>query len=163
MKHMEDWAAVQRVYKQTGSKRETAKVLGIARNTVKRLLEMDHEPVYQRCIYPSKIDPFKEQIIEWRCAPYEFNGTRIYRELQKRGYEGSIGPVYTFLRRIDEDIGLISSKATVRHEIPPGDQSQFDWTEYEMTIGQRIRTVYCFSMILAASRKNIFCQLFVSS
>ena len=27
MKHMEDWAAVQRVYKQTGSKRETAKVL----------------------------------------------------------------------------------------------------------------------------------------
>lgn len=157
MKHMEDWAAVQRVYKQTGSKRETAKVLGIARNTVKRLLEMDHEPVYQRCIYPSKIDPFKEQIIEWRCAPYEFNGTRIYRELQKRGYEGSIGPVYTFLRRIDEDIGLISSKATVRHESPPGDQSQFDWTEYEMTIGQRIRTVYCFSMILAASRKKAVC------
>ena len=40
MKQMEDWAAVQRVYKQTGSKRETAKVLGIARNTVKKLLDM---------------------------------------------------------------------------------------------------------------------------
>ena len=67
---MEDWAAVQRVYKQTGSKRETAKVLGIARNTVKKLLDMAQEPVYKRSIYPSKIDPFKEQIIEWRCAPY---------------------------------------------------------------------------------------------
>ena len=154
---MEDWAAVQRVYKQTGSKRETAKVLGIARNTVKKLLDMAQEPVYKRSIYPSKIDPFKEQIIEWRCAPYEFNGTRIYRELTARGYDGSIGPVYTFLRRIDEDVGLISSKATVRHESPPGDQAQFDWTEYETTIGQRIRTVYCFSMILAASRKKAVC------
>lgn len=154
---MEDWAAVQRVYKQTGSKRETAKVLGIARNTVKKLLDMAQEPVYQRSSYPSKIDPFKEQIIEWRCAPYEFNGTRIYRELTARGYDGSIGPVYTFLRRIDEDVGLISSKATVRHESPPGDQAQFDWTEYETTIGQRIRTVYCFSMILAASRKKAVC------
>ncbi len=157
MKQMEDWAAVQRVYKQTGSKRKTAKVLGIARNTVRKLLDMAQEPVYQRSSYPSKTDPFKEQIIEWKCAPYEFNGTRIYRELKARGYEGSIGPVYTFLRRIDEDVGLINSKATVRHESPPGDQAQFDWTEYETMIGQRIRTVYCFSMILAASRKKAVC------
>lgn len=154
---MEDWAAVQRVYKQTRSKRETARVLGIARNTVKKLLEMDHEPAYRRKVYPSKLDPFKEQIVEWRCAPYEFNGTRIFRELKTRGYGGSIGPVYTFLRRIDEDVGLISSKATVRHESPPGDQAQFDWAEYEVQIGSRIRTVYCFSMILAASRKKAVC------
>ncbi len=154
---MEDWAAVQRIYKQTRSKRETARVLGIARNTVKKLLEMDHEPTYQRKVYPSILDPFKEQIIAWRCAPYDFNGTRIFRELKKRGYGGSIGPVYTFLRRIDEDVGLISSKATVRHESPPGDQAQFDWTEYEVQIGPRIRTVYCFSMILAASRKKAVC------
>ena len=154
---MEDWAAVQRIYKQTRSKRETARVLGIARNTVKKLLEMDHEPTYQRKVYPSILDPFKEQIIAWRCAPYDFNGTRIFRELKKRGYGGSIGPVYTFLRRIDEDVGLISSKATVRHESPPGDQAQFDWTEYEVQIGPRIRTVYCFSMILATSRKKAVC------
>ncbi len=154
---MEDWAAVQRVYKQTGSKRETARLLGIARNTVKKLLEMDSEPVYQRKAYPSIIDPFKEQIIEWRCDPYNFNGTRIFRELCNRGYTGSIGPLYTFLRRIDEDIGLISPKATVRHESPPGDQAQFDWSEYEVEVGLRIRTVYCFSMILAASRKKAIC------
>lgn len=154
MKQMEDWAAVQRVYKQTGSIRGTARLLGIARNTVKRLLGMKNEPVYKRSVYPSKLESFKDQIIEWRCAPYEFNGTRIFNELKNRGYDGSIGPVYTFLRRIDEDIGHISSKATTRHESPPGDQAQFDWTEYEVQIGQRIRTVYCFSMILAASRKK---------
>lgn len=30
---------------------------------------------------------------------------------------------------VDEDVGLISSKATVRIEIPPGDQARFDWPE----------------------------------
>ena len=81
------------------------------------------------------LDPYKEQIYIWRCEPYSFNGKRIFRELKKRGYEGSIGPIYRFLRRMDEDVGNhISSKATVRHESPPGDQAQFDWTEYTCCI-----------------------------
>ena len=40
MKDLEDWAAVQKVYRQTKSKRATAKILHISRNTVKRLLDM---------------------------------------------------------------------------------------------------------------------------
>ncbi|MBR1909900.1 MAG: IS21 family transposase [Lachnospiraceae bacterium] len=157
MKQMEDWAAVQMVYRQTKSKRATAETLGIARNTVRSLLKMNHEPVYHRTVTHSKIDPYKDQILEWRCAPYEFNGTRIFKELKKRGYKGSIGPVYYYLRQLDEDVGGISSKATVRHESPPGDQAQFDWSEYEMDVGGRYRTVYCFAMILAASRKKAIC------
>ena len=96
VKDLEDWAAVHKVYKQTGSKRATADILGIARNTVRRLLEKTEPPVYNRTEYSSKIDPFKEQIITWRCDPFNFNGTRIFSELQKRGYKGSIGPVYYF-------------------------------------------------------------------
>jgi ATP-dependent Clp protease ATP-binding subunit ClpX len=38
---LQDWAAVQRVYKQTHSKRKTAEILGISRNTVKKLLALD--------------------------------------------------------------------------------------------------------------------------
>ena len=158
MKKLEDWAAVHRVYSQTKSKHATAKFLGISRNTVKKLLDMDHEPFYQRRIYSSKIDPFKEQIITWRCKPFEFNGTRIYRELKKLGYTGSINPVYRFLRRIDGDEdGQISSKATVRHESPPGDQAQFDWSPYVVKIGDTRKNVICFSLILAASRKMSIC------
>lgn len=158
MKDLEDWAAVHRVYKQTKSKRSTARILGISRNTVKKLLLMKEKPQYNRNIYPSKIDPYKEQIIEWRCEPYDFNGTRIFRELKSREYTGSIGPVYRFLSKVDEDIGdSISRKATVRHESPPGDQAQFDWTEYEVVVGNRYRTVYCFALILAASRKKAVC------
>jgi len=155
---LQDWAAVQRVYKQTHSKRETARILGMARNTVRKLLEENHEPTYKRTVYNSMIDDYKEQIIEWRCEPYQFNGTRIFRELKARGYKGSIGPVYRYLSQIDEDLNdHISSKATVRHESPPGDQTQFDWSPYEVPVNGVLTTVYCFSMILAASRKKAVC------
>lgn len=157
MYRLQDWATVQRVYKETNSKRATARILKISRNTVKKLLEMKEEPSYNRTVYPSCLDEYKELIIEWRCKPYEFNGTRIFKELKKKGYAGSIGPVYRFLKRVDEDVGLISSKATVRVETPPGDQAQFDWSEYSMVIGERERKVYCFAMILAASRKKAVC------
>ena len=158
MKNLKDWAAVHKVYGKTKSKRATASILGISRNTVKRLLSMKEEPVYHRTSYSSKIDPYKEQIIEWRCEPYDFNGTRIFRELKQLGYSGSISPIYRFLKKVDEDVdGHISSKATVRHESPPGDQAQFDWTEYQVSVGGRYRTVYCFAMILAASRKKAVC------
>ena len=159
MKDLKDWAAVQKVYRQTHSKRKTARILGISRNTVKKLLDAREPPIYKRSIYPSLIDPYREQIIEWRCEErYQFCGTRIYEELQRIGYTGSIGPVYRFLKKIDEDTeGHISSKATVRHESPPGDQAQFDWSEYDVMLGGSYQHVYCFSMILAASRKKAIC------
>lgn len=158
MKDLQDWAAVQRVYKQTGSIRETARILSMARNTVRRLVKMNQAPEYRRAVYPSVLDAYKEQILDWMIEPYCFNGTRIFRELKKRGYKGSIGPIYYYLRRINEDIdGHISSKATVRIETPPGDQAQFDWSEYQISIGGVYRTVYCFAMILAASRKKAVC------
>ena len=151
---LQDWAAVHRVYKQTGSKRETARILGMARNTVRDLLEKTEPPIYHRKPAETLIDPFRQQIIDWRCAPFRFNGTRIFKELQKIGYKGSSGPLYRFLRRVDEDIGNISSNATERIETPSGDQAQFDWSEYLVVVGGRTRRVYCFSMILAASRKK---------
>lgn len=158
MKELEDWAAVHRVYKQTKSKRGTARILKISKNTVKKLLELKTPPKYHRTQYSSKIEHYKERIIEWRCEPNLFNGTRIFRELKKCGYTGSIGPIYRFLNKVDEDVGgQISKKATVRHESPPGDQAQFDWSDYDVIVGNKYQKVYCFAMILAASRKKAVC------
>ena len=157
MYRLNRWAAVQELYKRKVPKAQIAKQLGMSRNTVKRLLQYSEEPHYHRDSYSSILDPFKEQIYEWRLRPYEFNGTRIFRELQKRGYTGSIGPVYRYLRVLDQSEQHISSKATERIETPPGDQAQFDWSEYEVWVGGRLRKVYCFSMILSASRKKAVC------
>ena len=51
MYDLQDWAAVQRVYKQTRSKRATAKILGMSRNTVRSLLEEKETSVYKRPVY----------------------------------------------------------------------------------------------------------------
>lgn len=127
----------------------------MSRTTVYKLLELAEEPVYMRTDYPCKVDKYSDQIIEWRINPeYDFNGTRIFKELKKLGYTGSITPVYTFLNRLSESSYTGQIKATLRIETPPGDQAQFDWSPYEMWIRARKRTVYCFTMILAASRKK---------
>ena len=157
MYKLQDWAAVQRIYRETKSIRATARLLDMARNTVRSLLDANEEPKYNRTVCKSVIDDYKEQIIEWRCKPFEYNGTRIFRELQKIGYKGSIGPVYRFLRRLDEDTGQTSSKACERVETPVGDQAQFDWSEYSIELAGQERKVYCFAMILAASRKKAVC------
>lgn len=158
MKDLQDWAAVQKLKKQNMNISEISKALGMSRTTVYKLLTLDEEPVYKRVNYPSKVKQYEEQIIEWRINPeFDFNGTRIFRELKKIGYKGSISPVYSFLKKLNENTSIISKKATVRFETPVGDQAQFDWTEYEMWIGERKRTVYCFSIILAACRKKAVC------
>lgn len=66
---------------------------------------MTEPPVYHQTDYSSKLDEYKELIIEGRCDSYNFI------------------------------IALhINKKATVRHESPPSDQAQFHWTEYEVFV-----------------------------
>lgn len=158
MKNLKEWAAVQELHKRKVPIMQIAKQLEISRNTVKKLIKLKEEPKYTRNHYPSKVKPYMEQIILWRTsAKYNFNGTRIFRELKHKGYQGSINPIYRALRKIDEGKSGISPDATVRIETPVGDQAQFDWSPYQLAINGRIRTVYCFTMILAASRKKAIC------
>lgn len=69
MYELQDWAAVQRIYRDTKSIRKTAKILDMARNTVRRLLKMKTMPTYNRTIYTSCLDPYKERIIAWSSVP----------------------------------------------------------------------------------------------
>lgn len=158
LKNLREWAAVQELHKRKVPILRIAKQLKMSRNTVKKLIRLKEEPKYTRNQYPSKVESYLDQIIVWRTSPeYDFNGTRIFRELVKRGYNGSINPIYRVLKKIDEGKSEISPDATVRVETPPGDQAQFDWAEYQVVVNGRVRTVYCFSMILAASRKKAIC------
>ena len=159
MKDLQQWAAVTELHRQKVPKQQIAKQLNMSRNTVKRLLSLKEEPRYIREYYPSKMEPYMEKIILWRTDPeYDFNGTRIFRELKKLGYTGTINPIYRILQKLDEEShGEISKKATVRVETPPGDQAQFDWSEYQVPVNNQIRTVYCFSLVLSASRKKAVC------
>ncbi|MFZ5986074.1 MAG: IS21 family transposase [Bacillota bacterium] len=153
MKDVQDWIAVKRLFKRGVKIKQIAKQLKMSKNTVKSLLLQKSEPKYYRAVYVSIIDPFKEQIKTWYLNPeYDFIGTRIFNELKKIGYEGSTGPLYRYLKTLKDEKREVTKKATVRVETPLGDQAQFDWSTYKMVIDNEIKEVYCFTMILCASR-----------
>lgn len=77
MYHLQQWAAVQELHRKGISIRGISRQLEMSRNTVRKLLNAKEEPRYRRSYYVSRLDPYKDQILEWRCKPYEFNGTRI--------------------------------------------------------------------------------------
>ncbi len=83
---MQDWAAVQKLYKSTKNISYIAETLDMSRTTVYSLLAKSEEPVYQRSLYPCKVEPYKDKIIEWKySSEYQFNGTCIFRVSDKFG------------------------------------------------------------------------------
>ncbi|QAA33502.1 IS21 family transposase [Clostridium manihotivorum] len=155
MKDVKDWITIKRMYERGVPIRQIAKELKVSRNTVKRLIKLDEEPKYKKRKYSTKIDYFHEDIKMWYLEPeYNFIGTRIFRELKRLGYNGSISPLYRYLNSLKEEKRSLPLKATKRIETPLGDQAQFDWAEYLMWVGGEKIKVYCYSLILAASRKK---------
>lgn len=135
--------------------KQIARELNMSKNTVKSLIKKEDEPKYSRAVSSTSIDQYKDKIREWYLDKrYAYIGTRIYSELCKRGYKGSINPIYRYLETLNEEKILISKRATVRFETPPGDQAQFDWGEYHMFIADVEIKIYCFTMILSYSRKK---------
>ncbi|WP_207755119.1 IS21 family transposase [Alkaliphilus hydrothermalis] len=152
---MHDWEAVMRLHRAGVPKKAIARSLNMSKNTVKSLIKKKKPPKYEREYYPTKIDSYKDQIREWYLNPqYDFIGTRIFRELKQRGYEGSINPIYRYLLTLKEEKDEITKRATIRVETPYGDQSQFDWSPYKVDIGGKLTEVHCLTMILSASRKK---------
>lgn len=155
MKNLQDWITVKRLYKAGTPIKKIARDLNMSKNTVRRMIRLEKEPKYTREYYETKIDQYKDKIDMWYLdSQFNFNGTRIYRELKKVGYTGSISPIYRYLNTLGIEKQKIISKATVRIETPLGDQAQFDWSPYVVKIGDKETTVYCFTMILAASRRK---------
>lgn len=165
VKDLRDWHTVKNMYNKGVAIKQIARELGMSKNTVKSLIKKEEEPKYSRETRPSKIDDFKDDIRKWYLEKeYLFNGTRIYNELSKLGYKGTINPIYRYLSSLDDERILISKRASQRFETPPGDQAQFDWGEYEVTIAGKKTKIYCFTMILSYSRKKAaICSLSVNA
>jgi transposase len=152
---MEEWTTIRCLAVQGWGSRRIARELGISRNTVRRAIRAHSPPKYERArrVNP-QLEPFRDEIMAMLIQK-DFIGSRILREIRKRGYRGSPAAFYRYLRKLND--GFPSLKVTERFETPPGRQGQFDWTVYTVKIGGVLTRVTVFCHILCYSRRKHYC------
>jgi transposase len=134
---------------QGKSVREIARILGIARNTVRRYLRGKPEAV-PRPKRGSVLDPYKAQIRRWLQEDHLYNCETMLPRLVEQGYPGSLSTLKAYVH------GLRPPKAghapVLRYETKPGEQMQYDWGEFHYEKDGKDHKVYGFAAILSYSR-----------
>jgi transposase len=134
---------------QGKSVREIARILGIARNTVRRYLRGKPEAV-PRPKRGSVLDPYKAQIRRWLQEDHLYNCETMLPRLVEQGYPGSLSTLKAYVH------GLRPPKAghapVLRYETKPGEQMQYDWGEFHSEKDGKDHKVYGFAAILSYSR-----------
>ena len=126
MYDVKDWAEVHRLFHREGvAKARIARMLGMSRNTVDRLLVLDAPPSYVRAAGPSKLDPFKDQIRRMLADDPEVAATVICERLRAHGFDGSVSIVKRFV--VEVRPGFARREAFGREEYRPGVIGQVDW------------------------------------
>jgi transposase len=111
----------------------------------------EHEPSYIRApVLNPDLEPFIEYIFE-RLIVKNLVGSRVLNEIRSKGYRGSKSAYYRYTATLTKKNG----RTFKRYETAPGEQGQFDWSDYKVPINGVITKVYVFIFILGFSRYRI--------
>ena len=124
---------------------------GCDRKTVRKYLDTSNIAAeHKKRQYASKLDEYKPYI-QSRLSEYPLlSGSKIYEELQQKGFDGSYTIVKDYLRTLR---GKKTPLAVYRYETKPGDQAQVDWGDLGfIQLDGENRHLYVFSIILSYSR-----------
>lgn len=134
------------------SKREIARVLGISRVAVRKVLRSNSTavPEVQRA---EKAEPYRQQILELfdKCKG---NLVRVHEDLVAAGAEMSYQALTAFCRR--RGIGYAPPTPAGRYDFAPGEEMQHDTSPHELELGGRKRKVQTASAVLCYSRMLFF-------
>jgi transposase len=137
---------------QKVSRREIARVLGVSRLSVRRVLRSSSAevPELERA---EKAEPYRQQILELlhNCKG---NLVRVHEELVAGGAALSYQALTAFCRR--HGIGQEPVVAAGRYEFQPGEELQHDTSPHEAELGGRKRKVQTASAVLCYSRMLFF-------
>lgn len=128
-----------------------ARHTGYDRKTLRKYLARNILPKSKpRKPKPSKLNNYKDFILQRFTEYPEISAARIFRELRERGYSGGITIVRDYVSTIrpHEDISAI-----YRYETKPGVQAQVDWGDCgRILIDGTTHHLYCFAYVLGYSR-----------
>jgi transposase len=140
------------LHTQGVAKREIARVLGISRVAVRKVLRSNSTavPELQR---PEKAEPYRQRILELfdQCKG---NLVRVHEELVAGGAELSYAALTAFCRR--HGIGYQPPVAAGQYEFAPGAELQHDTSPHELELVGKKRKVQTASAVLCYSRMLFF-------
>ncbi len=116
------WEQAHRLHEQGYGVRTIAKLLGLARNTVRRYLKMEEGwSVAARPKRRSLLDPYRDYLFT-RWMQGEHNGNQLTREIRSQGYRGCdtlVREVTTYLRKTYPDMASLPRKHPSSQPTPP--------------------------------------------
>ena len=138
-----------------------ARDMNLSRNTVKRYLKKDSEPVYRRKTQPlPQLGGWQDRLKEWLASdgllpkPRRRSARRLFEGLQAEGYRGAYDSIQRHVRQFKIAAGrAISTKAFVPLFFGIGDAAQFDWSYEHVVLGGISQTVKLAHFRLAYSRQ----------
>lgn len=99
MVEVQEWAEIRRMKFVDGlSIREIERRTGRHRDTIRRALASESPPKYQRAPKPSKLDPFKQEILQLLDSDASIPSQRIREIITEQGYEGGKSICDDFIR-----------------------------------------------------------------
>ncbi|HOW74305.1 MAG TPA: IS21 family transposase [Phycisphaerae bacterium] len=97
---------------------------------------------------PSKLDPYKPQIVRW-LENHPYTATQIFLRLREAGYTGGITIVKDYVHRIRPP----RTPAFLTLSFAPGECAQVDWGQFgSIAVGNTRRRLSFFVMVLCYSR-----------
>ncbi len=107
MLEMEEWFMLKDLYRQGLSISQIARQTGHDRKTIRTYVKFGELPVTkERTKKGSKLDPFKDHIVN-RLKEGPFTASRLFKEIQEKGFTGKYTIVKDFVREysINSDSG----------------------------------------------------------
>jgi transposase len=103
----EEWLLIRDLHSKAFNTSEIARVIGHDRKTVRKYLNLETAPEFQkRPTRPSKLDPYKPYIIE-KLNEGPYSTAYLLREIQKMGFDGGRTIVKDFVGKVRPKIDTV--------------------------------------------------------
>jgi transposase len=127
---------------------QIARTLGLDPRTVAYWLRQERFRPRQAAPRPSKLDPFKPQIIQM-LDKYPYSAAQLLQRLHEQGFDGGYSIVKAYVRTVRPK----RQPAFLKLAFAPGECAQVDWGSFgSVRVGQTSRRLSFFVMVLCYSR-----------